>query len=164
MKFDRTICVHYTYPLCPSQVRSGDIRRSSAPPRPPCDGTIAQQTPCSPCPYPSDRTPLDATMKRVDTPAAWSSHSEPDETQPDGRDAPQEVAPHAHRGVVGAPNYAYGIPPWTYYDTLSRWVHIGTTTVTSTSTTPTTNNSSYEPMYDLPFEYIRKNVRPFVRR
>ena len=41
-----------------------------------------------------------------------------------------------------------------------RWVHIGTTT----SPTPTTNKSSYEPLKDRPFEYIRKDARPFVRR
>ena len=40
-----------------------------------CDGTPSafvwpspRQTPSPPCPYPSDRTPPDATMKRVDAP------------------------------------------------------------------------------------------------
>ena len=42
---------------------------------PPCDGTpwssvwpSPRQTPGPPCPYPSDRPPPDATMKRVDAP------------------------------------------------------------------------------------------------
>ena len=55
------------------QVRYEGIRRSSASPRPPCDGTHSasvgpspRQTPGPSCPYPSDRTPPDATMKRVD--------------------------------------------------------------------------------------------------
>ena len=55
------------------QVRYGGIRRSSASPRPPCDGTPSasvcpspRQTPAPPCPYSSDRTPHDPTMKRVD--------------------------------------------------------------------------------------------------
>ena len=46
------------------QVRYGGIRRSSASPRPPCDGTpsasvwpSSRQTPCPSCPYPSDRPP-----------------------------------------------------------------------------------------------------------
>ena len=46
------------------QVRCGDKRRSSASPRPPCDGTPSssvwpspRQTPGSSCPYPSDRPP-----------------------------------------------------------------------------------------------------------
>ena len=48
----------------------GDIRRSSASPRPSCDGTSLasvwpspRQTTGPSCPYPSDRTPPDATMK-----------------------------------------------------------------------------------------------------
>ena len=52
------------------QVRCGGIQRSSASPRPPCDGTPSssvwpspRQTPVPSCPYPSDRTPSDATMK-----------------------------------------------------------------------------------------------------
>ena len=45
--------------------------------------------------YLSDRTPPDAIMKRVDGPSAWSSPSDLD----------RRVAPHAHIGVVGAPNY-----------------------------------------------------------
>ena len=35
-------------------------------------------------------------------PSAWSSHSDLDEKESDERDPPQGVAPHAHRGVVGA--------------------------------------------------------------
>ena len=65
------------------EVRYGGIRRSSASPRPPCDGTPSasvwpspRQTPGPPCPYPSDRTPPDATMKRVEAPFAFSSHSD----------------------------------------------------------------------------------------
>ena len=48
------------------QVRYGGIRRSSASPRPPCDGTPSssvwpspRQTPGPPCPYPSDRPQFD---------------------------------------------------------------------------------------------------------
>ena len=50
------------------QVRYGDLRRSSASPRPPCDGTPSttvwpspRQTPGPSWPYPSDRTPPDAS-------------------------------------------------------------------------------------------------------
>ena len=50
-----------------------------------------------------NRPPLDATMKRVDAPSAWSSTSDLDKKESDGRDPPQGVAPHVHRGVVGAP-------------------------------------------------------------
>ena len=57
------------------QVRCGDIRRSSASPRPPCDGTLwasvwpsPSQTPGPPCPYPSNGTPPDANMKREGAP------------------------------------------------------------------------------------------------
>ena len=53
----------------------GGIRRSSASPRPPCDGSPSvsvrpspRQTPGPPCPYPSDRTENDATMKHVYAP------------------------------------------------------------------------------------------------
>ena len=60
----------------------GEISRSSASPRPPCDGTPSAsvwpspgQTPGPSCPYPSDRTPPDATMKHVDAQSAWSSPS-----------------------------------------------------------------------------------------
>ena len=41
-------------------------------------------------------------MKRVDAPSAWSSPSDLDKKESDGRDPPQGVAPHAHRDVVGA--------------------------------------------------------------
>ena len=61
-----------------TQVRYGGIRRCSASPRPPCDGTPSasvwpspRQTPGPPCPYPSDRTTPDASMKRVGAPA-WT--------------------------------------------------------------------------------------------
>ena len=91
------------------QVRYGVIRRSSASPRPPCDGTPSasvwpspRQTPGPPCPYPSYKTSPDAIMKPMDDPSAWSSHSDLDKKDSDGRDLPQGVAPHAHRGVVGA--------------------------------------------------------------
>ena len=57
------------------QVRNGDIRRSSALSRPPCDDTPStsvwpspRQTPWPPCPYPSGRAPPDATLKPVDAP------------------------------------------------------------------------------------------------
>ena len=57
------------------QVRYEGIRRSSASPRPHCDGTSSssvwpspRQTPGLSCPYPTDRTAPDATMKRVDAP------------------------------------------------------------------------------------------------
>ena len=35
-----------------------------------------RQTPGPPCPYTSDRTPPDATMKPVGGPSAWSSYSD----------------------------------------------------------------------------------------
>ena len=63
---------------------------------------LPRQTPGPPCPYPSDRTPPYATMKRVGAPSAWSSPSDLDKKESDGRDPPQGVAPHAHRGVVTA--------------------------------------------------------------
>ena len=53
--------------------------------------------------YDSDRTPPDATMKAVDAPSALSSPSDLDKKESDGRDPPQGVVPHAHRGVGGAP-------------------------------------------------------------
>ena len=43
-------------------------------------------------------------MRRVGAPSAWSSPSDLDKKESDGRDPPQGVAPHAHRGVVGAPD------------------------------------------------------------
>ena len=55
------------------------------------------------CPYPSDRTPPDATMKHVGAPSAWSRPSDLDKKESDGRDSPQEVVPHAHRCLVCAP-------------------------------------------------------------
>ena len=96
----------------------GGILRSSASPRPPCDGNPSasvwpspRQTPCPPCPHLSDRTPQqphcyrtpDATIKPVDAPSAWSCPSDLDKKKSDGREPPQGVAPHAHRGVIGAP-------------------------------------------------------------
>ena len=52
------------------QLRYWGIRRSSASPRPHCDGTPAasvwpspRQSPGPPCPHPSDRTPHEATQK-----------------------------------------------------------------------------------------------------
>ena len=67
--------------LC--QVRYGGIHRSSPSPRPPCNGIPSasvwpspRRTPGPPCPYPSFRTPLDATMKPVDATSLWSSHSD----------------------------------------------------------------------------------------
>ena len=42
-------------------------------------------------------------MKRVDALSPWSSPSDLDKKESDERDPPQGVAPHAHRGVVGAP-------------------------------------------------------------
>ena len=90
-------------------VRCGYMHRSSASPRPHCDGTPSasvwpshRQTPCPSCTHPSDRTPPDATMKRVGAPSAWTSPYDLDRKESDGRDPPQGVAPHAHRGVVGA--------------------------------------------------------------
>ena len=98
------------------QVESYLDIRSSASPRPPCDGTHSasvwpspRQTPGPPCPYPSDRTSAGATTKPVDAPSAWfnpsawTSPSDLDRKEPDEWDPPQGVAPHAHRGVVGTP-------------------------------------------------------------
>ena len=42
--------------------------------------------------------------QRVGAPSAWTSPSDLDRKESDGRDPPQGVAPHAHRGVVGAPD------------------------------------------------------------
>ena len=47
-------------------------------------------------------TPPDATMKRVGALSVWSSSSDLDKKESDGRDPPQGIAPHAHRGIVGA--------------------------------------------------------------
>ena len=41
-------------------------------------------------------------MKRVDAPLARTSPSDLYEKESDGRNPPRGVAPHAHRGVVGA--------------------------------------------------------------
>ena len=51
-------------------------------------------------PIPSDRIPPDANVKPVAAPLAWSICSDLDKKESDGRDPPQGVAPHAHRGVV----------------------------------------------------------------
>ena len=58
------ICHTLTTDHCIVQVRCGDVRRSSASPRPPCDGTPSstvcpspRRTPGPPRPYPLDRTP-----------------------------------------------------------------------------------------------------------
>ena len=45
---------------------------------------------------------LHLTMNHVEGPSAWSNPSDLDEEESDGRHPPQGVAPHAHRGVVGA--------------------------------------------------------------
>ena len=70
------------------QVRYGCIRRSIASSRPPCDGIPSasvwqspRQAPGPPCPYPSDRTPPDAIMKRVGAPSAWTSPSDLDKKE-----------------------------------------------------------------------------------
>ena len=95
-------------PLLRSQVRYGSIHRKL--PRTFYNGTRSasdwpspRQTPGPPCPFPSDRTPPYATMKLVDAPLTWSSPSDLDNKESDGRDPPQGVAPYAHRGAVGAP-------------------------------------------------------------
>ena len=66
--------------------------------------------------HPSDRTPPYAITKRVGAPSAWTSPSDLDKRELDGRDLPQGVAPHAHRGVVGAPELCRWLvsdqPPW----------------------------------------------------
>ena len=71
-------------------VRSGQVcgqRRSSASPRPPCDGTPSafvwpspRQTPSPSCLCPSDRTPPDATTKYAGGSHAWSIPPDPDKT------------------------------------------------------------------------------------
>ena len=48
------------------------------------------------CPYPSDRSPSDATMKPVAVSSAWTRPSDLGKNESDGRDPPQGVAPHAH--------------------------------------------------------------------
>ena len=65
-----------------SQWPSRQVRHGcSASPRPPCDGTPSayvwpspRPTPSPSCPYPSDKTPPDATTKPVDAQTARSSH------------------------------------------------------------------------------------------
>ena len=64
---------------------------------------IDQADATSVIPYPSDRTPPYAITKRVDSPSTWTSPSDLDRKESDGRDPPQGVEPHAHRGVIGAP-------------------------------------------------------------
>ena len=98
------------------QGRYGGIHRSRASSRPPCDGSspaslwlTPRKTPGPSCPYHSDRTPYDANMKSVDAPPAWSSPSDLDYKESDGRDPPQGVAPHPHRGVVGAHDIHTGV-------------------------------------------------------
>ena len=93
--------------MADSSLRSGQIWES---PRPHCDGAPSasvwpspRQTPGPLCLYPLDRTPPDASMKRVGAPSAWSSHSYLNKKESDGLDLPQGVAPHAHRGVVSTP-------------------------------------------------------------
>ena len=78
-----------------SQGQVWGIRRSSASPRPPCDGTPSasvwpspRRTPGPLCPYPSDRTPPDATMKPVDAPSARTTPSDLHKKESDGRDPP----------------------------------------------------------------------------
>ena len=75
-----------------------------------CDCTLSasvwpslRQTTGPPDPYSLDRTPPHATMKRVDSRSAWSGPSDLDTKESDGQDSPQWIAPHTHRGVVGAP-------------------------------------------------------------
>ena len=67
------------------QVSYGGIRRSSASPCPPRTSTTSvavwpspRQTPGRPCPYPSNMTQPDATMKRVDAPSSWTRPSDLD--------------------------------------------------------------------------------------
>ena len=61
-----------------------------------------RQTPCPLCPYPSDRPPHVATIKAVDAASAWSSLLDLDKKDSMGGIFCKEVAPHAHRSVVGA--------------------------------------------------------------
>ena len=108
------------------QVRYGGIRRSSASPRSPCDGTPSAsvwpsptQTPGLPCPHPSDRTPPDATMRRVDAPSAWSSASDLDNKELDGRD-PQVVRDNRIKGTKSFGAQVPCIPRFTAITLRSR--------------------------------------------
>ena len=65
-------------------------------------GQLPRLTPGLPCPYSPDRTPPDTTMKSVDVLLAWSSNLDIDKKASSGWDPPEGVAPHAHRGIVGA--------------------------------------------------------------
>ena len=70
------------------QVRCWGIRRSSASPRLPRNSfglrlAIVQDRPY---PYPSNRPPSNATTKHACGPSKWSSSSDPDKTESDGRD------------------------------------------------------------------------------
>ena len=95
------------------QVRYGGNGRSSASPRPSCDGTSSasiwpspRQTPCPLCQYPSDRVPLDATMKPVDAPSAWCSTSDLVKKESDGRDPPLESRHMPIEAKLALTNYA----------------------------------------------------------
>ena len=48
------------------------------------------------------RTQREATMKRVDAPWAWASHSDLDKKESDELEPAAIVAPHDHRGAVRA--------------------------------------------------------------
>ena len=81
-------------------------------PRPSCDGSPSasvrsslRQTSGPPCPYPSARPPPDATMKPVNAPSVWSSHSDLGKKKSGGRNPPQGFAPNAHRDEIGAPDF-----------------------------------------------------------
>ena len=105
--------VRFQYENLERIVRSGhvwEVRWGSASPRPPRDGTPSasvwpspRQTPGPPGPYPSDRTPPDATTKPVDDHTVWSSPSDLCAPGSDGRDTLQGAAPRVRRGVDDAP-------------------------------------------------------------
>ena len=88
---------------------SGQVRCGGHTPslHPPCGGTPSapvwpspRRTPGPSYPYPTGRTSPDATMKRVDALRAWSSRSDLDQKESDGRDPPQGVAPHALQRLI----------------------------------------------------------------